>query len=88
MRPIILNYSQPMHQDAEHSFFYDYERDMNVVKNENGLILPFIDSTLEQLCIMTKTEAYRESDDSPRDLLLISTKTFTTQETDDQPTNN
>ncbi len=83
MRPILLSYSQPMHGERSHSYHYDFEKKMNVIRGKDGMILPFVDSQLDELCISTKTEALRESDDSLNEMLLISTKTYTQMESDD-----
>lgn len=63
MRSILLNYSQPMHKGYDHDYHYDYNEKLNVVTDEEGVMLPFIDSKLDQLCISTKTRAEMESDD-------------------------
>lgn len=88
LRPILLSYSQPMHAEKHHSYYYDFEKKMNVIRGKDGMILPFVDSQLDQLCISTKTEALRESDDSLNEMLLISTKTYTQMESDDSSTIN
>lgn len=84
MRSILLNYSQPMHQDYAHSYHYDHDEKLNMVTDEGGLEMPFVDSKLEQLCISTKTEMLRESDDTANEMLLISTKTRQEMESDDE----
>ena len=63
MRSILLNYSQPMHKGYDHAFHYDYDEKLNVVTDERGAKMPFVDSKLDQLCISTKTRAEMESDD-------------------------
>lgn len=84
MRSILLNYSQPMHHGYAHSYHYDYDAKLNVVKNEKGMVIPFVDSKDDKLCISTKTEALRESDDTANEMLLISTKTRAEMESDDE----
>lgn len=83
MKSILLNYSQPMHHDYPHSFRYDNDAKMNVITDKNGRVLPFVKSNVEQVCISTKTEAFREADDMLNELLLISTKTRQEMESDD-----
>lgn len=63
MRSILLNYSQPMHKGNDHAYHYDHNEKLNVVTDEEGVVLPFVDSELDQLCISTKTRAEMESDD-------------------------
>lgn len=63
MRSILLNYSQPMQKGYDHSYYYDHDAKLNVVMNEEGVTMPFVDSKLDQLCISTKTRAEMESDD-------------------------
>jgi hypothetical protein len=83
MKSILLNYSQTMQQEMSHAFYYDYKLKVNVIKNKDGLALPFVNSKLDELCIVTKTEAIREADDAANELLLISTKTRYQMESDD-----
>lgn len=52
-----------MHKGYDHDYHYDYNEKLNVVTDEEGVMLPFIDSKLDQLCISTKTRAEMESDD-------------------------
>ncbi len=63
MRSILLNYSQPMHKGYDHAFHYDYDEKLNVVADKDGVLMPFVDTKLDQLCISTKTRAEMESDD-------------------------
>ena len=84
MKSILLNYAQPIHQGYGHSYHYDQNAKLNVVSDEKGHLMPFVKSNIEQLCISTKTEALRESDDTANELLLISTKTRAEMESDDE----
>lgn len=52
-----------MHKGNEHAFHYDHNEKLNVVTDEEGVMMPFVDSKLDQLCISTKTRAEMESDD-------------------------
>lgn len=63
MRSILLNYSQPMRKGSKNAYHYDYNEKLNVVADEEGVVMPFVDSKLDQLCISTKTRAEMESDD-------------------------
>ena len=47
----------------DHSYYYDHDAKLNVVMDEKGVTMPFVDSKLDQLCISTKTRAQMESDD-------------------------
>ena len=73
-----------MHQGYAHSYHYDNDAKLNVVKNEKGMVMPFVDLKDDKLCISTKTEALRESDDTANEMLLISTKTRAEMESDDE----
>jgi hypothetical protein len=52
-----------MHKGYTHAFHYDHNEKLNVVTDERGVKMPFVDSKLDQLCISTKTRAEMESDD-------------------------
>ena len=72
-----------MHPVHSHSYHYDNDAKLNVITDKNGVVLPFVKSGQEQLCISTKTEVIREADDTVNELLLISTKTRQEMESDD-----
>lgn len=61
-----------MHQSYTHSYHYSNNAKINVIQDVNGEDMPFVDSKLEKLCISTKTEVLRESDDTANEMLLIS----------------
>lgn len=84
MKSLLLNYSQQMHQSYTHSYHYSNNAKINVIQDVNGEDIPFVDSKLEKLCISTKTEVLRESDDTANEMLLISTKTRAEMESDDE----
>ena len=63
MRSILLNYSLQMYKGYNHAYHYDHNDKLNVVIDEEGLMIPFVDSKLDQLCISTKTREEMESDD-------------------------
>lgn len=73
-----------MRPDFKPSYQYDYNRQLNMIRLGNGDKIPFVDSCNDYLCITTKTETIRESDDSFNEMLMISTKTFSQCESDDQ----
>lgn len=84
MKSILLSYSQPMHGNMLHSYRYDYDKKVNVIRGKDGVDLPFVESKLDELCIATKTEALREADDTANEMLLIGTKTLYQMESDDE----
>lgn len=83
MKSVLLNYSKSMNQDYKHSYHYDNEAKLNIITDANGLSMPFVNSNFDKLCITTKTEAFREADDTVNEMLLISTKTREQMESDD-----
>lgn len=83
MRSVLLNYAKDMVTNSAHSYYYKHNQQMNYIKGDEGIEMPFVDSGLDKLCISTKTEQMMESDDSFNELLLISTKTFAQMESDD-----
>lgn len=40
-----------MHQGYAHSYHYDNDAKLNVVRNEKGMVIPFVDSKDDKLCI-------------------------------------
>lgn len=84
MKSLLLNYSQPMNKGCVHSYRYDHNAKLNVIRDSKGLEMPFVNSNLDKLCISTKTEVLREADDTANELLLISTKTRAEMESDDE----
>lgn len=83
MKSLLLHYSQPMNKGYVHAYSYDNKAKLNVVRNDKGVEIPFVNSKLEKLCISTKTEVLREADDTANEMLLISTKTRAEMESDD-----
>ena len=73
-----------MHHCDAHSYYYDNNAKLNIVKDEKGMVMPFVESKIDKLCISTKTEVLRESDDAANEMLLISTKTRAKMESDDE----
>lgn len=83
MRSILLNYSEPMHRSYPHSFHYDNNRKLNVITDDNGMTIPFVESRFDRRSLSTKTDVFGESDDMANEMLLISTKTRQEMESDD-----
>ncbi len=84
MKSVLLNYATICSsQDLFIGVSYDRERNMSVVfdgiKN-----IPFIDSDMANLSLVTKTEAYRETDDAGPLSIVFGTKTRAELERDDQ----
>ena len=73
-----------MNQEYPHSYHYDFDAKLNVTTDNYGMVMPFVDSKEDKLCICTKTKAHRESDDTANEILLISTKTRAEMESDDE----
>ena len=73
-----------MNKGYVHAYRYDHTAKLNVVRDGNGVEMPFVNSNLNKLCISTKTEVLRETDDTANELLLISTKTRAEMESDDE----
>lgn len=59
---MLLNMAAIKQSDMSANFLYDHQNSMNMV-NKDGIKMPFIDSKEQMVCLMSKTEAYRESDD-------------------------
>lgn len=83
MKSILLNYSKSMQTSGISPYKYDYSRNLNVYCDRNNRVHPFVECPDEILCISTKTEAIRESDDSYNWNITLATKTFTEKEADD-----
>ena len=62
MKSMLLNMAVMKHADMPASYQYDHQNSMNMVCKD-GIKMPFIDSKERLVCLMSKTEAYRESDD-------------------------
>lgn len=83
MKSVLLHYAESRKEESFPQLFYDYESNVNYIKSKEDVLIPFIEAKNELRCITTKTEAYREADDSLEELLCLQTKTFAERESDD-----
>lgn len=75
MKSLLLNYATQSHNDCElPELDYYYESSMNKVI-VNGTSMNFIDSPENYVCMATKTEQRRESDDCFDELMFNTDKT-------------
>lgn len=54
MKSILLSYSQPMHGNMLHSYHYDYDKKVNVIRGKDGVVLPFVESKLDELYLLAE----------------------------------
>lgn len=84
MKSVILKYAIPC---SDQNYFkgvvYDRERNMSVIFDGMKYV-PFIDADCANLSLVTKTEAYRETDDAGPLSIVFGTKTRAELERDDQ----
>lgn len=83
MRPLILDYATNRKDILEPKYSYDNTRSLNTI-NVNCKTIPFIDSTSNEISLLTKTKVKRESDDEDINLLELKTKTEIRRERDDE----
>lgn len=69
MKSLLLTFAKTCISQRMPKFFYDYKSDMNLYFH-NGTIIPLVEATEKIVCITTKTEAIRESDDTGDELLI------------------
>jgi hypothetical protein len=81
-KPVILHFAIPRKEDVRANYFYDYSKNLNVVEIDNNLV-PFVDISVNDLELMTKTAVEREEDDDEFRMLELETKTFVEREEDD-----
>ncbi len=81
MKPFILDYTIERKGEIKTLYKYDFNESLNVITVGNKKI-PFIDSTTDDIALLTKTKVIQESDDS-NDLLELMTKTEVYREKDD-----
>lgn len=75
MKSVLLEYAQPRtHHSVKENLIYNYQTAMNYVIDK-GKELLFIENGSHVLSLMTKTESYREQDDTANGLLQLMTKT-------------
>lgn len=85
MKSVLLEYAQPRtHRSVKEHLIYNYQTAMNYVIDK-GKELLFIENGSHVLSLMTKTESYREQDDTANGLLQLMTKTR--QECEHEDTN-
>ncbi len=84
MKPLIFDFKEKRSDDSpEKIFSYDYKQQLNVVE-EKGRTIPFINLSVEQTEMTTKTKRQREEDDQHW-LVEMQTKTERKRERDDRP---
>lgn len=84
MKPLIFDFTERRTETAEEKIFtYNFEQQLNVVE-EKGKLVPFINLSVEQTEMTTKTKTRREEDDQHW-LVELQTKTETKRERDDRP---
>jgi len=81
-KPMILNFTVPRKEDPGVKFFYDHDKNLNVLKTNTG-VMPFIDVSVNDLELLTKTAIEREEDDAEVRMIELETKTFVEREEDD-----
>jgi hypothetical protein len=83
MKPIILDYAINRKEERNPIFKYDFKESLNIISVGNDKKVPFIDSALDNLVLLTKTKANQESDDDNFNMLELQTKTRAARESDD-----
>lgn len=84
MKPLIFDFKENRTPTVQERIFtYDFEKQLSVVE-ENGRKVPFINLSMEQTEMTTKTKTSREEDDQQW-LMELQTKTRTKRENDDLP---
>lgn len=83
MRPLIFDFCENRIGDEKVPYFYDEKQDINVIKLDNGNLIPFIDFNLLDTELKTITKAIGEQSDEGIELLEMMTKTATQREQDD-----
>ncbi len=86
MKPLIFDFIEKRtDSEIEKIFYYDHLQQLNVVKQKEKTI-PFINLSVEQTEMTTKTKRQREEDDQHW-LVEMQTKTERKRERDDRPQN-
>lgn len=81
MKPLILDFAVSRKGDTNVSYEYDFKESLNTITVNNRKI-SFIDSSSDDISLVTKTKVHRESEDN--DLFLeLKTKTEAARERDD-----
>jgi hypothetical protein len=82
MKPIILEYAIERKGETNSIYEYDFSEALNMLVIEGNKI-PFIDSTCNDIALLTKTKIVQESDDNSFNMLEMQTKTEVISERDD-----
>ncbi|MEA4886003.1 MAG: hypothetical protein VB063_04880 [Bacteroides graminisolvens] len=82
MKALILDYAIKREADIKPIYQYDFEKGLNVITIDDKKI-PFIDSSSEDIALLTHTRVVRESNDENIDILELQTKTKIARERDD-----
>jgi outer membrane lipoprotein-sorting protein len=82
MRSIILDYAIERKGEIKTIYKYDFFEALNVITVDEKK-LPFIDSTHENILLLTKSKIPQERDDNNIDMLELQTKTDSNREKDD-----
>lgn len=82
MKSLILDFAIERKGEIKIVYEYDFFESLNVITVDNKT-KPFIDSSAEDISLLTKTKVKSESDDNDIDMLELKTKTEVNQERDD-----
>lgn len=84
MKSVILDYAVERTGEMQILYQYDFSESLNIISIGNKKIA-FIDSTYEDISLLTKTRVINESDDDNNaNLLELQTKTEAIRERDDE----
>jgi hypothetical protein len=84
MKPLILNYAVERSEGSTVNFEYSKKESLNVILNEKGKSIPFIDIHDDAVDFQTKTKTKPEQDDDSFSMLSLQTKTEAKPERDDE----
>jgi hypothetical protein len=82
MKSLILEYAIERKGEIQTVYQYDFSESLNIITIEDQKIA-FIDSSQEDVSLLTKTKVMSESDDN-NNMLELQTKTEVNQERDDE----
>lgn len=83
MKPLLLDFSVNRQEDEAPHYSYNAELNLNILQ-VNGRKIPFVESSINNVELQTKTEVKRERDDDMNCLLELESKTFVERERDDE----
>lgn len=83
MKSVILDYAVERKGEMQTVYQYDFSESLNII-SINKRKIAFIDSTLKDISLLTKTRVISESDDDNISMLELQTKTYVAQERDDE----